>query len=134
MLIAYPTTDEVNRDLATRMAADWDITLALVSPREPLPDGRFDAVIYDLDYVPAALRNQIVKRLISSPSQFPVAVHGYNLVESEIESLYLNGVPVYRRLDRAVFLSLIVAWRLGQLRAGQADNDLQRNALSMQLF
>jgi hypothetical protein len=112
VLIAYLTADEVNQDLASRMADDCGVALILLSPRDRLPDGAFDAAIFDLDYLPAALRDEILANLLSQPTMFQVAVHTYNLLEGQIESLSQKGVSVYRRLERAVFLNLLVAWRL----------------------
>jgi hypothetical protein len=76
VLIAYLTTDEVNQDLATQMANDCGAALVVLTPKDPLPDGQFDAAIYDLDYAPAALRDEILERLTSGPNPFPIAVHG----------------------------------------------------------
>jgi len=119
VLIAYLTTDEVNQDLAARMADECGAALVILSPRDPLPDGQFDAAIYDLDYVPPALRDEILAKLLCGPRLFPVAVHSYNLIDGQIEALFQKNVSVYCRLDRGVFLNLALAWRLSRLPAGQ---------------
>ena len=44
MRIAYLTTDEVNKHLALRLAAQWEVSVCPLEPRDPPPDGKFDAV------------------------------------------------------------------------------------------
>ena len=66
MRLAYLTTDEVNQDLAIRIAADCGTTLALLSPRDPPPNGRFDAVLYDWDFWPLHLRREVLEELLTA--------------------------------------------------------------------
>jgi hypothetical protein len=127
VLIAYLTTDEVNEDLATRMTHDCGVGLVVLSPKDPSPDSQFDAVIYDLDYVPPSLRDELLAKLMCGPSSFPVAVHSYNLTDDQIKSLLQTGVSVYRRLEPALFLNLVVAWRLRQLASAQNQERERRN-------
>lgn len=105
MLIAYLTTDEVNEDLANRMADDCGVAVAVLSLRDLLSNGRLEAVIYDIDYVPPNLRDEILTRLLSGAGSVPAAVLSYNLTDRQAESLRRQGVAVYRRLDRAVFVN-----------------------------
>jgi hypothetical protein len=130
MLIAYLTGDEVNADLAGRMAEDCGATLCLLSFNDAPVDGRFDAVVYDLDYSPPPWREATLAKLVAGPSAIPVAVHSFNLEASQVEALYGNGVEVYRRLDRLVFQNLALArarLRLAARRAAsrQCLTDLQ---------
>jgi hypothetical protein len=106
MRIAYLTTDEVNQDLATQMAAECGVTLVPVTPQAPSPDGQFDAVVYDLDYLPPDQRQQILTDLSSHPVGRRVAVHSYRLADEQTETLCDNGVLVYRRLEPELFLLL----------------------------
>ena len=52
MRIGYVATDEVNQALAARMAAKCGAIICHLRPREVHPDGLFDAVLYNPDYVP----------------------------------------------------------------------------------
>jgi hypothetical protein len=113
MLIAYLTTDEVNQDLAMRMAEECGTTLALLSLRDGPPDGRFAAVLYDLDFLPPLQRQEVLGELLAGPSSHPVAVHSYNLEEDQVKALAENQVLVHRHLEPEVFQILCQA-------AGQA--------------
>src|SRR5262245_10808120 len=103
MRIAYLSTDEVNRDLACRWADERHITIDLLD-RERVPaDGPLDAVLCDLDYLPAEWRQQILADLLAGVPSCPAAVHGYNLDEDQAEDLREHGVLVVRRLTESVF-------------------------------
>jgi hypothetical protein len=106
MRIAYFTTDEVNLDLARRWARRIGCQLIPLSPREPLLDDQFDAVIYDLDYLPSELRRELLASLRNDPLPGPCAVHSYNLKRREAEALRFWGVQVRRRLQPGLFLRL----------------------------
>jgi hypothetical protein len=97
MLIAYVSADEVNRDLATRMAATCGATLHLFSPKDTPPDSRFDAVLYDLESVPPGQREEIVTGLLYNASTRPVAAHAYEL-DANVAALRDNGVIFDRQL------------------------------------
>jgi hypothetical protein len=105
MLIAYLSEDEVNRDLAARMAAACGATLHFRSSNNPPPDGGFDAAVYDLESMPPRRRGEVVARLLAAPSTRPEAVHAYNL-DAEADALQNKGVIVTRRLGPAVLRSL----------------------------
>jgi hypothetical protein len=74
------------------------------------------------------------RKLTSGPKPFPVAVHTYNLPDDELKSVCRKGVSVYRRLDRTVFVNLLVAWRLSQLPADQVEGFSQRNGQQLSGF
>jgi hypothetical protein len=107
MVIAYLTTDEVNQTLALQMAERCGVQLFTLEPREGPPNGEFDAVLYDLDYLPQ--REAILNGLLSDSSTCKAAVHSYNLTEAQVKDLRANGVTVYRRLEPEVFVRLRAA-------------------------
>jgi hypothetical protein len=106
MLIAYLSTDEVNRHLAGRMAAACGATLHPLSPKDPPPDGRFDAVLYDPDSMPPASREEIVASALAGPPTRPVAVHSYNL-DMRADALRNRGIVVTRQLGPGVLRDLV---------------------------
>ena len=105
MLIAYLTTDEVNLDLADRLATECGATLYPLSFQGGPPNGAFEAVLYDWDYL-SPWRQQLLAELLSRPAPCPVALHGYTLEEEHGEALRRHGVAVFRRLEPDVFLNL----------------------------
>jgi hypothetical protein len=106
MRIAYITTDEVNQSLAEKFARRQAHT-AVAAPADETPrDAGFDAVIYDLDYLPADVRDDIVETLVMRPCRLPTAVHGYNISPRSAKALHANGVLVYRRLQPGMFRKL----------------------------
>jgi hypothetical protein len=106
VLIAYLTLDEVNADLALRLAAEGGTALCALVPREALPGVPFDALLYDWDSLPAERRDGVLAELLGGPLPCPVAVHGYNLDEGLGEELSQKGVAVYRQLGPEVFVQL----------------------------
>jgi hypothetical protein len=106
MRIAYLTTDEVNPDLAGRWADTCGCEVIPLSPSDPLPDGDFDAAIFDLDFLLPPLRQKVLAILLSDPLHFPVAVHSYNLRRRQANALRARGVLVRRRLERRILMRL----------------------------
>ena len=111
MRIAYWTIDDVNLCVARDLAEAHDATIDHVMGREKeSPEDAdaviYDAVLYDLDFIPNTMREEILARLALAPVAVPVAVHSYNLDEAQIESLLARGVAVYRRLESEVFGNL----------------------------
>jgi hypothetical protein len=106
MFIAYLTTDETNQAVAVQLAAESGVTLHAVAPKNVVPLECFDAVLYDIDYLPDALRATILAELQAGPSLPPRAVHSFNLEEDQEAALRRNGVVVLRRLQREMFLHL----------------------------
>jgi hypothetical protein len=103
MRIAYLTTDEVNRYLAEGMAAACGLTLCPLAPKDPPPEGEFDAVLYDWDHWPARQRREVMAELRAGCPPHVVALHGYNLEDTQAEALRRRTVGVYRRLQPRVF-------------------------------
>jgi hypothetical protein len=106
VLIAYLTTDEVNLDLADRLATECGATLYPLSFQDGPPSGAFEAVLYDWDYLSPPWRQQLLAELLSRPAPCPVALHGYTLEEEHGEALRRHGVAVFRRLEPEVFRNL----------------------------
>jgi hypothetical protein len=125
MLIAYLTTDELNQHLALQMAEECGETLCPLWLSDAPPDGEFDAVVYDWDYLPAQRQQAILAALLASRAPHPVAVHGYNVDEDCVEALRGQSVAVYRRLQPEVFRSLALAY--SQPRATKASGCDENN-------
>jgi hypothetical protein len=106
VLIAYLTLDEVNADLALRLAKEGGNTLYALVPRRPTPRAPFDALLYDWDYLPAERRQAVLAELLDRPLPCPVAVHGYNLDDDLGETLSRKGVAVSRYLEPELFVQL----------------------------
>ncbi len=106
MLIAYLTADEVNQDLAARLAEACGMSLYLLTFQETPLEAPFDAVLYDWDYLPAAHRERIQADLLAAPPPCPVAAHGYDLDERQASALRQHGVDVRRRLNHELLLHL----------------------------
>jgi len=72
-------------------------------PRDPSPDGQFDAVLYDLDHLPAPERQQTLAELLAGRGPHGrVAIHSFTLEDAQMEALRRRGVGVFRRLDGIV--------------------------------
>ena len=65
-----------------------------------------DAWVYDLDQVPADLRNRVLLSLSSVVPRQPVIVLSYALPMHVSASLFRNGVQMDRRLEPQVFEEL----------------------------
>jgi hypothetical protein len=98
MLLAYLTTDEVNWDAITRLAEAHGVVVFAMSFQDPPPDGRFDAVLYDWDFIPPEQRQDIIKNRFVASSALPIAVHSYGICEEEEKLLQEKGVATFRRL------------------------------------
>jgi hypothetical protein len=109
MRVAYLTTDEVNEWTALQLAEACGATLYPFEPRDTLPEVRLDAVIYDLDYLPAELRQGVLAECLAGPPSGVVGMHSYNLEEDQMETLARHGVVVSQHLSRELFLLLCQA-------------------------
>jgi hypothetical protein len=77
--------------------------------------------VYDLDSFPAAERDAVLTKLLSTLALYPVAVHSYNLEQGQVSHLRQNGVAVHRRLGKAVFFELkLRRAEVGKLRQAGA--------------
>jgi hypothetical protein len=128
MRIAYLTTDELNQELALRLATSQQTQLEVIWPRDEPPDGCFDAVLYDLDCLPPPLRQQLLTDLAAGRTPQTAAVHSYALAGEQIKALLGQSVIVRRRLRATLFRRLSAAVRTkskdGQLPQAR-ETDLQ---------
>jgi hypothetical protein len=106
MRLAYLTLDEVNRDLARRLAAGAGLQLDELTPRGAGRDGHHGAALYDLDSLPADDRGRLLDALSSGWRDGPAAVHGYGLSGRQARALRRRGVLTTRRLSRGLFVRL----------------------------
>jgi hypothetical protein len=106
MRIAYLTTDEVNEGLAIEMAARCGATLHPFSPADVSPNGEYDAVLCDWDFLPRSERKKILGRLIRDHHGHAVALHSYNLNRKQVRTLRRRRVAVHRRLKFSIFARL----------------------------
>jgi hypothetical protein len=109
MRIAYQTSDEVNRDLAMRWANDDDSILDAFDLDATISDASFDAVVYDLDFLPVERRTEVLQLLMARSSVGLAAVHSYNLKRRQVRTLRARGVIVARRLTNRLFARLRLA-------------------------
>jgi hypothetical protein len=109
MRFAYWTIDEVNRDLAQRLAARAGVQLDVRSFQDGAATATFDAVLYDLDFFPPDRREALLADLRTQPRSEQVAVHSYHVSPRHASALRRQGVIVVRRLRLALFTRLRAA-------------------------
>jgi hypothetical protein len=102
MRIAYFTTDDVHRAVARRFAKRCGVILTASAGKAEAAD----ALLYDWDYLKWAGLDNVLTELFKNPKSRAVAVHGYNLSDSQRADLGKNGVLVFRRLTQRVLRSL----------------------------
>jgi hypothetical protein len=106
MRIGYFALDDVNHFLAEHMALELGIELVPLSFRDGPPPNSCQALLYELDYLASADREELVGRLLKRKPAELVAVHGLNLRGSQMKALHDRGVAVFRRLDGELFRRL----------------------------
>ncbi len=106
MRVAYLTVDEVNQDLAQRLAEDCGLVLYLLTPAEKSPEGPFDAVLYDWDFLPERQRGEILGELRSGMTRCLIGLHSYNVDDEEAAGMENLGMVVSRRLEPELFLAI----------------------------
>jgi hypothetical protein len=97
MRIAFFTLDEVNRFLVRRWARGAGVQV--YCPAGERLGGaclEADAVILDLDFLPADLRADWLRRVLAGAVGGPVLTHGHNITDSEAVALRQRGVRVCR--------------------------------------
>jgi hypothetical protein len=126
MRVAYASTDEVNQALAARMADECGAIICHLRPGEMLPDGLFDAVLYNLDDLPREQRPAFLEGLCLDSPHCPTAVHGYGIAHEQAQALSRPGIFVLPRLDPALLRSLCKAARQSRatVRSDSAPKDL----------
>jgi len=106
MQFAYWSIDDVNRELAQRLAARMRVRLDLCDFRDSTR--AVAAHIYDLDSFPADRRAVLLAALRAARQRTPVAIHTYRLSAGAARALRRNGVIVVRRLQLTLFMALSV--------------------------
>jgi hypothetical protein len=109
VILAYLSHDEVNLDLAQRLADAAGVQLCPLSVRDSAPAVSCDAVLWDLDGLPHAERAGALKALLAGPLTRPAGMHSYRLEGAEVRALRARGVAVSRRLHAGVVAHLIRA-------------------------
>jgi hypothetical protein len=120
MRIGYVTTDEVNRVLATRMAARLGASVSTVEAGDVHAMAGCDVMLFDLDVVPRDERPAVLDEVLASARKRPTAVHGYCITDEQANRLHQHRVPVGRRLLLDLIRTLERGW-VSQVRsrAGQ---------------
>src|SRR5262249_37435328 len=91
---------------ALQLAEACGVVAHPVLPRDlPLVEP-YDAVLCDLDSLPAPQRDEILTGLTANVSSQAVAVHSYNLEGDLIKTLRKQKVAVYPRLEEKAFQNL----------------------------
>ena len=114
MRIAYVNSDEVNRHLAAQIASRFGASVCELVPRNPVPDGLYDAVLYNMDDVPLHQRSALVEGLRHSETGYPTAVHGYGITDEQVMTLRQHGVDTARQLHSGLLQVLINAARVSR--------------------
>ncbi len=107
MFISYVSPDEVNQDLAARLAEERGVTLVSFASLAEMPLVPYPAVIYDVDYLTPEDRQRVFDELTGRPLTHVAGVHSYNLHAGRKKALRRNGVAVHRRLQGAWFGRLV---------------------------
>src|SRR6516162_9027732 len=106
MRFAYLSLDVDNQRLAERFADAAGVTLDVRTGREVAPALAFDAVLCDLDSLPADERERLLADLLAGRRAGPVAVHGRHLTAEQELALWHEGVCLFRYLEANVFQAL----------------------------
>jgi hypothetical protein len=106
-VLAYQTTDEVHRATTDGLTANCGAQMVPLFLNDPPPNGQFNAVLYDLDYLYTEARQAVLAELLAGPPHCPTGVHSFNLDEEQEKGLRRNGVVVSRRLDAALIRRLV---------------------------
>jgi hypothetical protein len=101
--IAYKNSDMVNQVVAVQLAKRYGAVVRGLHPKDPLPVGLYDAVLYNLDDVSMHRRCDVLSEILREPARCPRAAHGCDLSEDEVASLRMRGVAVAQRLQLDLF-------------------------------
>jgi hypothetical protein len=123
MRIAYINTDEVNQAVAAQMAGKFGAVVCDLHPKDPPPNGKYDAVLHNLDDVPRHRRRDVLAEILRGLSTCPTAIHCYDLSEDLAASLRQHGVSVAQRLHLDLFriLCRTVLQNLANVPVGDAS-------------
>jgi hypothetical protein len=106
--LAYLTTDEVNEATVARMALAYDAIVVPFYPKDAPRSARFDAVLYDLDCLPADRGRKLLGDLLSAPNEKPVGLHSFNVDEGLRQDLERKGINVFRTLKNDCLRRLVL--------------------------
>jgi hypothetical protein len=109
VILAYISHDEVNLHLARELADAAGALLCPLFVRDRSSAVSFDAILCDLDCLPATERAATLKALLAGPLTCPVGVHSYNLERPEVRALRAKGIDVSRRLRGGMVTNLVHA-------------------------
>jgi hypothetical protein len=121
MLFAYLTLDDLNRDLAARLAADAGVELRFPSFDV---DAQFDAVLYDLDFLPRDYRARLLATLSARCPAKPIGVHSYNVSPHQRCLLRYRRVAVAERLCGELFGQVCQLARVARTRGPMLESEL----------
>jgi hypothetical protein len=108
------------------MAGRVGATVGRLGLDDGVPEGSYDAVLYDLDDVPAHRQRDVLLEILRGAAAGPRAVHGYGISEKQAISLSLRGVAVAQRLDLDLFRVLWRAVRRNPARIPPDDALVER--------
>ena len=83
-----------------------EIELQVIQPKDGPTDGGFDCLLYDLDCLPPQMAREVLAEMLACSLPRPVALHSYNLDDSQVEALRSNGVFVSRQLEAELLASI----------------------------
>lgn len=126
MRIDYWTTDFVNLNLARQWAEECGASLEQILPKDHPAENGCDAVLYDLDYLPADIQQEILARLTNGRLDQAAAVHSYNLEDALVAALQARGVVVERRLHKRL-VERLRQTRLAVQTLSAAEPSRERN-------
>lgn len=104
MKIGYKCLDPVHRELVAELAAEWDLEIEYLEPRDDAPCFP-DCMLVDLDAWPAKWESPATPAARSSL----LAVHGYSLEDDALEDFAARGIIAAHRLDRDLLLRIYLS-------------------------
>ena len=107
MQVTYLTLDEVNRFTMQSWAKKSGMQVHCPIPSEILvPPEETDAIVLDLDYLPAEVRATWLSRVEAGATTGRVMVHGHNITDGEVKRLCWRGVHIcHGQLRRDALIS-----------------------------
>jgi hypothetical protein len=106
MRITYPTTDELNGELAAQAGKTCGVDLAVARSRPNRAPDSSAATPYDRDHPGTEDGRVVLEDLLSRHPPTPLAVHSSNLQVEDVAALHTRGAVVARRIDPEVIQHL----------------------------
>jgi len=123
-VIAYLTHDEVNAAEARRAALEAGLDLTVLPIKDGGQAAAADAMLLDLDHLPADIKLDLLRRAAGGRLSNCVAVHSYQLSPAEVRALRAAGVLVSRRLTACLLDAGSVAGTFRQSDGSAAPHPL----------